>query len=73
MLMMLAFWGGGGRLIKRFAADAHDAGLLGGRWLKRFAADAHDAGLLGGDGYNGLQLMLMMLAFWGAMDKTVCS
>ena len=29
--------------------------------------------LLGGDGSNGLQLMLMMLAFWGAMDKTVAA
>ena len=44
-LMMLAFWGE--RWIHRFAADAHDAGLLGGRWIKRFAADAHDAGLVG--------------------------
>ena len=42
------------RWIKRFAADAHAAGLLGrgggGRWIKRFAADAQDAGLVGGDG-----------------------
>ena len=39
--------------MKRFEAEAHDAGLLGGgrgRWIKRFAADAHDAGLVGVDG-----------------------
>ena len=57
---------------KPFAADAHDAGLVWGLWEKPFAAGAHDAGLLGGCGENRLRLMLMMLALFGDLGKTLC-
>ena len=68
MLMMLALFGE----LKLFAADAHDAGLVWGLWGKPFAADAPDAGLVWGFGENPLRLMLMMLALFAALGKTLC-
>ena len=63
-------FGGFGK--KPLAADAHDAGLVWGIWGKPFAADAHDAGLVWGFEKSPLRLMLMMLALFGDLGKTLC-
>ena len=49
------------------AADAHDAGVAWGLYVAGTAADAHDAGVAWRFVEQGLRLMLMMLAWLGAL------
>ena len=57
----------GCRLAKPGPADAHDAGVVGVPLAKPGPAGAHDAGVLGCHWLSQVQLMLMMLGFWGAI------
>ena len=51
-------------LAKPRPADAHDAGVV---LAKAGPADAHDAGVLRCHWLSQVQLMLIMLGFWGAI------